>query len=46
VDGKVVNRELVWRNDERDRAEGRTGILLHIRTGMLVGHSSSRLTWG
>jgi hypothetical protein len=46
VDGKVINRKLVWRNAERDRAEGGTGILLHIRTRMLVALSSSRLTWG
>jgi hypothetical protein len=26
VDGKVINRELGWRNGERDRAEGGTGI--------------------
>jgi hypothetical protein len=32
VDGKVINLELVWRNAERDRAEGGTGILLSIRT--------------
>jgi hypothetical protein len=24
VDGKVINRELVWRNAERDRIEGGT----------------------
>jgi hypothetical protein len=34
VDGKVINRELVWRNAERDRAEGGTGILLRIMTGL------------
>jgi hypothetical protein len=34
VDGKVINHELVWRNAELVRAEGRTGILLRIRTGL------------
>jgi hypothetical protein len=34
VDGKVINRELVWRNGERDRAEGGTGILLGIMTAL------------
>jgi hypothetical protein len=37
VDGKVINHELVWRNAERDRAEGGTGILLRIRTEVYVG---------
>jgi hypothetical protein len=37
VDGKVINRELVWRNAERDLAEGGTGILLNIRTEFYVG---------
>jgi hypothetical protein len=31
VDGKVINRELVWRSDERDCAEAGTRILLRIR---------------
>jgi hypothetical protein len=30
VDGKFINRELVWRNAERERAEGGAGILLLI----------------
>jgi hypothetical protein len=37
VDGKVINRELVWRNTERDRAEGGVGILLRIRIEDYVG---------
>jgi hypothetical protein len=37
VDGKVINRELVWRNAERDRAEGGSGILFRIRTEVYVG---------
>jgi hypothetical protein len=37
VDGKIINRELVWRKAERDRAEGGTGILLRIRTEVYVG---------
>jgi hypothetical protein len=39
VDGKAINPELVWRNAERDRVEGGTGILLHIRTEVYVGCS-------
>jgi hypothetical protein len=31
VDGKVINRELVCRNVERDRTEGGTGIFFRIR---------------
>jgi hypothetical protein len=47
VDGKVINRELVWRNAERDSAEGGTGILLRISTEVyVVALSSSRLTGG
>jgi hypothetical protein len=38
VDGKVINCELVWRNAERDRAEGGTGIH-RIRTEVYVGCS-------
>jgi hypothetical protein len=34
---KVINRELVWRNDERDHAEGGTGIVLSIRSEVYVG---------
>jgi hypothetical protein len=42
VDGKVINRELAWRD-----AEGGTGILLRIRTEVYVGClSSSKLTQG
>jgi hypothetical protein len=37
ADGKVINRELVWRNTEQDRAEGGTGILLRIGTEVYVG---------
>jgi hypothetical protein len=37
ADGKVINRELVWRNAERDRAEGGTGMLLRIGTVVYVG---------
>jgi hypothetical protein len=37
VDGKVINHELVWRNAERDRAEGGTGILFRNRTEVYVG---------
>jgi hypothetical protein len=36
VDSKVVNCQLVWRNAERDRAEGGTGILLRIMTEVFV----------
>jgi hypothetical protein len=32
VDGRVINRELMWRN-----SEGGTGILLRIRTEFYVG---------
>jgi hypothetical protein len=32
VDGKLINRELVWRNTERDCAEGGTGSLGRIGT--------------
>jgi hypothetical protein len=32
VDGKVINRELVWRNAEPDRADGGTGFLLPFNT--------------
>jgi hypothetical protein len=32
VDGKVINRELVLRNAERDHAEGGAGIVLRIKT--------------
>jgi hypothetical protein len=37
VDGKVINRELVWRNAEQDRAARGTGILLRVRTEVCVG---------
>jgi hypothetical protein len=40
VDGKVINRELVWRNAERDFAEGGTDFILGMF--MLVALSSSR----
>jgi hypothetical protein len=48
VDAKVITRELVLRNAERDCAEGGTGIPLctSIRRIMLVALSSSRLTRG
>jgi hypothetical protein len=32
VDCKVIYFELVWRNVERDRAEGVNGFLLSVRT--------------
>jgi hypothetical protein len=38
VEGKVIHRELGWRNAERDRAEGGTGILHRIRTEVYVGY--------
>jgi hypothetical protein len=37
VDGKVINRELVWRNSGGDRAEGGNGILLRIWAEVYVG---------
>jgi hypothetical protein len=37
VDGKVINRELVWRNAEQNSVEGVTGILLRNRTEVYVG---------
>jgi hypothetical protein len=37
VDGKVINRELVLRNAERDHAEGGAGIVLRIKTEVYVG---------